>query len=135
MQLTLEFTCVEERASLTGQRAKLLVPIPPPLPVQDGFGKHIAHPPPPGGALTLMLTSPERQKLCYAIDELEREIKPLRPELAADDAHRKELADMRAKLEKKLGALIASATDLKEFRLEHGEVYEVTISKKGKAPK
>jgi hypothetical protein len=128
--LTLEFTCVESRSSESGHRARLVIPLPPPKPVQDGYGNHIAHPNPGTGALSLFVTSDKRQEIFYQIEPLERQKKPLRPALAVDDNHRKAIEAERAELDKKIDALRVLYGDCNELQFEHGAVYEVTIRKK-----
>lgn len=129
-KLQIEVVCVEARASDSGQRAKLIIPAPPPLPVADGYGNPVAHPPPPQALLHLFVTSPERQAILRQIDPLERKKKPLRPELAVDANHKAEIEADRAKIDKEIAALKRLFGDCKEMQLEHGVTYVLTLEKK-----
>jgi hypothetical protein len=131
--MKIEFTCIEARGSDSGQRVRLVVPLPPPLPVVDGYGNPVAHPPPPSGVLTMFVTSPERQAILSQIDPLARKAKVLRPEIAVDKSHAAELLADKAKLQKQIDSLRSALSSVTgELKFEHGQRYVLTIEK---APK
>jgi hypothetical protein len=129
----IEVTCIEARASDSGQRAKLIIPLPPPKPVVDGYGNHVAHPPPMNADIRLFVTSADRQAVLMQIDPLQRKKKTLRPGLAADQNHAAEIETERAGIDKQIASLARLLADCPEFRFEHGETYVLTIEKAPKA--
>ncbi len=127
--MKLEFVCVEESSCETGQKVYLTVPLPPPLPVADGYGNPIAHPPPPSGQLKIFVTSEERQAALRHANVARREAKKIRPEMIEDPEARKVAEQEKAKFLKHADKHVADANGAKEFRFEHGARYIITVEK------